>query len=302
MPVPDFQSILLPLLKFTSDKKEHTLSEVLEKLANEVFHLSKDERNITLPSGTQSKFDNRVGWAKTYLVKAGLLAVPKRGIFCITERGASVLADNPKELSTNYLMKFPEFQEFQHRNRDEQVTTTEVSTTAQTPDEIIDSNYVALRSQLASELIERVKKCSPKFFEELVVDLIVTMGYGGSIQDAGKAVGQSGDGGIDGIIKEDKLGLDAVYIQAKRWEGTVGRPVIQAFAGSLEGHRAKKGIVITSSQFTQDARDYVTKIEKKIVLIDGEYLAQLMIDNNIAVTTEKTYEIKKIDFDYFEEN
>ena len=302
MPVPDFQKVLLPLLTIANDKKEHSVSEASEKLANDIFHLSADERKETLPSGTQSKFDNRVGWAKTYLVKAGLLTVPKRGIFCITERGASVLAANPGELSTNYLMKFPEFQEFQHRTRDEQITTTDVSTTAQTPDEIIDSNYVSLRSQLASELIERVKKCSPKFFEELVVDLIVTMGYGGSIQDAGKAVGQSGDGGIDGIIKEDKLGLDAVYIQAKRWEGSVGRPVIQSFSGSLDGHKAKKGIVITTSQFTQDARDYVTKIDKKIVLIDGEYLAQLMIDNNIAVTTEKTYEIKKIDFDYFEEN
>lgn len=202
--------------------------------------LSLEDRKETLPSGIQSRFDNRVGWAKTYLVKAGLLVVPKRGSFCITERGLAVLKNKPNELSTNYLMKFPEFQEFQHRSRDQGTNQPEISPVTQTPDEILDSNYIALRSQLASELLERVKKCTPKFFEELVVNLLVEMGYGGSIQDAGKAVGQSGDGGIDGIIKEDKLGLDAVFIQAKRWEGSVGRPVIQAFAGSLEGHREKK--------------------------------------------------------------
>lgn len=302
MPVPDFQKILLPLLTLTNDKKEHSVSEASERLANDIFHLSAEERKETLPSGNKRRFDDRVGWAKTYLTKAGLLTIPRRGVFSITERGVSVLKENPRELNTNYLTKFSEFREYYHPNRDVQIITTDVSTTDQTPDEIIDSNYVFLRSHLALELIEKVKKCSPRFFEKLVVELIVSMGYGGSIKDAGKAVGQSGDGGIDGIIKEDKLGLDAVYIQAKRWEGNVGRPVIQAFAGSLEGHRAKKGIVITTSQFTQDARDYVTKIEKKIVLIDGMYLAQLMIENNIAVTTEKIYEIKKIDFDYFEEN
>lgn len=299
MTVPDYQKIMLPLLKLLSDNNEHTLSETIEKLA-QYFELSDEERKELLPSGRQAKFDNRVGWARTYMKKAGLLESTGRGKFRITERGKQVLQNNPTVIDNNFLMQFPEFQEFRNASRQANQNNEELQENSdQTPEEVLESSYQALRSELAQEILDRVKKCSPKFFENLVVDLLVAMGYGGSRKDAGEAVGQSGDGGIDGIIKEDKLGLDAVYIQAKRWEATVGRPVVQAFAGSLEGQRARKGVIITTSQFSKEARDYVKVIEKRIVLIDGEELAQLMIDHGIGVTEVARYVVKRVDLDYF---
>lgn len=305
MTVPDFQSIMLPLLKVAGDKKEHTIGETMDVLAREVFHLTDEDRKEKLPSGVQNRFDNRVGWARTYLAKAGLLVVTGRGKFCITERGLKVLKDNPAVINTKFLMQYPEFkkiiEESRKGTRSEGIGENEIQIGNQTPEELLGLSYSTLREQLATEILDRVKKCAPSFFEQLVVDLVVAMGYGGSRKDAGEAVGQSGDGGIDGIIKEDRLGLDVVYIQAKRWEKTVGRPEIQAFAGSLEGLRAKKGVFISTSQFSNEAKEYVTKIEKKIVLIDGEQLAQFMIDFNIGVATVSTYTVKKIDLDYFEE-
>jgi restriction system protein len=221
------------------------------------------------------------------------------GKVIITERGKSVLQNGPLRVDRKFLQQFPEYAAKVNRQETNQVEKEEEAD--QTPLESIEANYQSIRRELARELIERIKSCSPRFFEQLVVDLLVAMGYGGSRSDAGQAVGQSGDGGIDGIIKEDKLGLDVVYIQAKRWEGSVGRPVVQAFAGSIEGRRARKGVLITTSNFTQDAKQYVEMIEKKIVLIDGEELAQLMIDHGVGVTEVASYTIKKMDMDYFGE-
>lgn len=301
MAVPDFQSFMLPTLRITGDAQEHSLSEMIDRLADE-FNLSDDDRKELLPSGRQARFDNRVGWAVTHLRKALLLETTGRGKFRITERGRNALASKIAEINMKFLTQFPEFMEFRKRQDNKLEDANEqADRSSETPEEALESSYQNLRRNLAQELLDRVKKCSPRFFESLVVDLLVAMGYGGSRKDAGQAVGQSGDGGIDGIIKEDKLGLDVVYIQAKKWDGTVGRPVVQAFSGSLDGQRAKKGVLITTSQFSQDAKDYVSRIEKKIVLIDGEQLAQLMIDHGIGVAEVATYTVKKMDSDYFGE-
>jgi restriction system protein len=301
MAIPDYQSIMLPLLKFAGDGEEHSLREAIEALADE-FSLTDEERKELLPSGRQATFDNRVGWARTYMKKAGLLESTKRGYFQITERGLDVLKQNPPEINNAFLRQFPEFIEFQtpKQRKVEEDTEQDISET-RTPEEEIESAYQGVRQELATELLQTIKSCSPTFFERLVVDVLVKMGYGGTRKDAGQAVGRSGDGGIDGIIKEDRLGLDIVYIQAKRWDGPVGRPEIQKFAGALQGQRARKGIFITTSAFTQSAQDYVSRIDSKIVLIDGDTLAQLMIDYNIGVTTVTLYELKRMDSDYFEE-
>lgn len=306
MTVPDFQSFMLPLLKFTADRKEHKQSDATDALSQH-FSITESDRKEMLPSGRQTRFDNRIAWAVVYLRKAGFLESPRRGKFRITERGAEILKSNPARINIKFLMEHgnPEFRDFHRPSRQGgdhvELNHDESNNDLRTPREILEAGYQELRRDLSQELLNRIKNCSPRFFEQLVVDLLVKMGYGGSYKDAGQAVGQSGDGGVDGIIKEDKLGLDAIYIQAKRWEGTVGRPIVQAFAGSLEGHRARKGVLITTSQFSLDAQDYVTRIEKKIVLIDGEELSRLMIDYGIGVAAEAVYEIKRLDTDYFEE-
>ncbi len=283
MAIPDYQSIMLPLLRFAADGNEHSLREAIEGLS-EKFGLTDAEKNELLPSGQQPRFDNRVAWARSYMSKAALLEATRRGHFRITQRGREVLSRNPSEINVKFLEQFPEFVEFRakHRAREETAETAETET-LQTP----------------GELLKFVRECSPSFFERLVIDVLVKMGYGGSRKEAGKAIGRSGDEGIDGIINEDRLGLDVIYIQAKRWQATIGRPEIQKFAGALQGHRAKKGIFITTSDFSRDAEDYVAKIDSKIVLIDGEQLAQLMIDHNVGVTPVTSYETKKIDSDYF---
>ncbi len=235
-----------------------------------------------------------------YLAKAGALERVRRGVFRITDRGRELLALNVSKLTIKHLSVYPEFVAFHKSPQKGDENEPEDREKKETPEEQLENAYKVLRDALATDVLEAVKKTSPSFFEEVVIELLVAMGYGGSVEDAGKAIGRPGDGGIDGIIKEDKLGLDFVYVQAKRWSGSVGRPVVQAFAGSLEGVRAKKGVFITTSSFTQDALEYVRKIEKRIVLIDGEQLADLMIDNNIGVNISKTYEIKRLDSDYFE--
>lgn len=301
MSIPDFQTLMLPLLVLAGDGQEHSLNEAIDTLACQ-FSLSEEERAELLPSGRQARLDNRVGWTSTYLRKAGLLQSTRRGWFIISERGQEILRSNPARIDMRFLEQFPEYLEFRSASGESVQETSEAGEEAsQTPEEILESGYQELRDGLSHELIEIVKGCSPRFFEKLVVDLLVAMGYGGSRKDAGQAVGHSGDGGIDGIIKEDKLGLDVVYIQAKRWEANVGRPTVQTFAGSLEGVRARKGVLITTSGFTQEAIDYASRIEKKIVLIGGSQLAQLMIDHNIGVNEVVTYTIKRIDTDYFGE-
>ena len=302
MPIPDFQSIMLPLLTFAGNGKEHSLREAIEALAQQ-FALTSEERAELLPSGRQEVFVNRVGWASTYLRKAGLLESTRRGHFKITERGCAMLRSKPSMINIKYLRQFDEFVEFQRPVRETSANEAENADTEETrtPEERMESAYQRVREGLAAELLQTIKDNSPAFFERLVIDLLVRMGYGGTRKDAGQAIGKSGDGGIDGIIKEDRLGLDIVYVQAKRWDDVVGRPEIQKFAGALQGQRAKKGVFLTTSSFSRDALEYVSRIESKIVLIDGEMLAQLMIDYNIGVATVASYDVKRIDSDYFAE-
>jgi restriction system protein len=303
MPIPDFQSLMRPLLSFAADGYSHTVRECLECLAGE-FSLSDDERTELLPSGRQEVFTNRVAWAKTHLRMAGLLEAPSRGVFRITERGQQVLRDNPDRVDLRILRQQPGYLEARGsknaRTKKESIEE-DPQDDSQTPEEQIEAASVAIRDSLGEEILSKMKSASPAFFERLVVELLVRMGYGGTRKDAGKAIGKSGDEGIDGIINEDRLGLDVIYIQAKKWEATVGRPEIQKFAGALQGVRAKKGIFITTSDFTKEAKDYASRIESKIVLIDGEMLWNLMIDVGLGVSTVATYEVKKIDSDYFDE-
>lgn len=302
MAIPSYEKIMLPFLKYLGDRKEHSKSETIKYLAD-LFKLTEDELSQLLPSARQRIFDNRVGWARTYLKKAGLIESTKRGHFQITSRGLSVLTENLQEISDEYLGKFPEFNDFKSTTRkNKEEASDRESLLRQTPEESLESAHQKIRLALAVELLSRVKDCSPDFFENLVVELIVRMGYGGSRKDAGQAIGKSGDGGIDGIIKEDKLGLDVIYIQAKRWEGVVGSKEIRNFVGSLVGQKADKGIFITTSGFTKDAISYVTTIQHKVILIDGEQLVQLMIDNGVGVTKIASLDIKRIDSDYFVED
>jgi len=308
MAVPDYQSVMLPLLQFAAKKgSETSTSEVVEALTNELSLTESDLKEM-LPSGIQSTFVNRVGWASTYMKKAGLLETTRRGFYQITERGRDLLKNQPKTINVKLLKQYPEFLEFQQlkgtRSGDKFPASKGSSyVLTATPSEALEAAYENLRDELAHELLVRLKKVSPAFFERVVVELLVKMGYGGSRADAGKAIGRSGDGGIDGIIKEDKLGLDVVYIQAKRWDNSpVGRPDVMQFAGALQAQRANKGIFISTSRFTDDARNYVSQIGSKIVLIDGEQLTSLMIEHDVGVSTVSLYPVKKIDSDYFEES
>lgn len=302
MPIPDYQTCMLPLLRFAGDGADHTLREAVDILATE-FLLTSAERAELLPSGQQAIFNNRIGWARSYLKKAGLLDSPKRSAFRITERGKSALAENPSRIDVKYLERFPEFIEFRKasRNSSEEKAESIIEATDKTPEEALETAHQSIRQGLAQEILARILACSPAFFESLVVELLVKMGYGGSRRDAGERIGQSGDGGIDGIIKEDRLGLDTIYIQAKRWQGSVGRPEIQKFVGALQGQRARKGVFITSSTFTAEATEYASRIDTKVVLIDGQHLANLMIDFDVGVSVAASYIVKRIDSDYFEE-
>jgi restriction system protein len=299
--IPNYQSIMLPLLQFVSDKKEYNFREIVEGVAK-ALKLTEEEKNQKLLSGSQAIFDNRVGWARVYLKKAGLMEAPKRGYMIITDRGLSVLAKNPSEVNVKFLKQFPEFIDFiTPKKGNEEETLDEVLETDETPEELLELAYQKIRKSLAQDLINKVMQLPPAFFEKLVVELLVKMGYGGSLKDAGEAIGKSGDEGIDGTIKEDKLGLDIIYIQAKRWQpgNVIGRPEIHKFIGALAGQGAKKGIFITTSSFTKEATAYQPKNETKIVLIDGEQLSQLMIDYDLGVSITNKYEVKKIDHDYF---
>jgi restriction system protein len=308
--VPDFQTIMLPVLEVLKDKKEHSLQDLIQQISDK-FNLSVEERNEFVPSGTQTKIYNRVTWVMTHFKKAKLIVSPKRSTFIISEAGLKTLKSNPQRVDLKFLKEIPEYrqwektyiknwQENHFSEKDNEITVQQEDTT-QTPEELLDYSYSQLKEVLAIEIIEKIKECSPKFFERLVVDLLIKMGYGGYRKEAGRVIGKSGDGGIDGIINEDKLGLDSIYIQAKKWEGAVGRPEIQKFVGALAGQGAKKGIFITASFFTKEARKYQPKNDTKIVLIDGKDLADLMIEHNIGVATKINYEVKKIDSDYFEE-
>lgn len=299
MAIPDYQECMLSLLETLGDGKDHHLREVIQNISDR-FKMTTEEQGELLPSGQQTVIYYRVQWAKTCLKKAGLLSQPHRGILRVSAEGRAVLDQKPTRIDYDFLRKYPSFAEFYGR-RAAGTTRVDLPIDEATPQESLEASYLALRDALADELLERVKACSPQFFERLVVELLVAMGYGGSLADAGQAIGRSGDGGIDGIIKEDRLGLDVVCIQAKRWEKTVGRPEVQAFAGSMEGFRARKGVLLTTASFSSEAEDYVARIERKIVLIDGQHLAQLMIDYDVGVATARSYVLKKLDLDYFEE-
>lgn len=309
MAIPDYQTMMLPLLKLASDGKKHGFRDSVEELAAK-FQLSDPERQELLPSGTAPVFDNRVGWARTYLKQAGVLQSQKRGLFQITDRGKDLLRENPNRVDAVLLERYPEFRAFRLRRKDkpgegqtpQSIFEDESQDEAPrlTPEDALASAYKKLRKDLEVELLEQIKTASPAFFERLVIDLLVAMGYGGTRQDAGRAIGRSGDEGIDGIIKEDRLGLDVIYLQAKRWDGTVGRPEIQKFAGALQGQRANKGVFITTSGFSREAEQYASSITSKLILVDGEMLAGLMIDHDVGVTIIGTYELKKVDSDYFE--
>jgi len=294
---------MLPVLKRYADAQEHASKDVRQPVALE-FQLTPEETSEMLPSGKQARFSNRIAWAHGYLKYAGLLESPRRGVYRLTERGREVLAAPPARVDIAYLMRYPEFLEFRrgHGGDDDDTGGGPVPAGGDlTPDEQIRAGYSNLRSTLAAQLLERVQQASPRFFEELVVELLVEMGYGGSHEDAAKVVGRGGDEGIDGIIKEDRLGLESIYVQAKRWQGTVGRPVIQQFAGALQGQRARKGVLITTSAFSRDAVDYAKGLQNTIVLIDGAQLAQLMIDYGVGVSEVETIRLKRLDEDYFAE-
>ena len=302
MPIPDFQSIMLPLLELISDGKEYTIAGTRDLLA-EKFHLTDEEVNQKLPSGVANTFYNRLAWAKIYLERAGLITKIRRGVFKISEPGKAVLLSPPKKINIAYLEQFEAFKGFRDKpsgEPDANLKLSEFQEPKATPEEALDLAYKNLRDDLASQLLNQIKASHPSFFEKLVVDLMLKMGYGGPGDNAGTVTSNGGDNGIDGIINEDMLGLDVIYLQAKRWENTVGRPDIQKFVGALVGKRARKGVFLTTSSFSSEAIEYAASIDAKIVLIDGFKLSQLLIDFDVGVSSSQTYTIKRIDHDYFE--
>lgn len=300
MAIPDFQTLMLPFLELTADGGEHTSAELREPLADQ-HGLSEAERLQKLPSGAAKVFNNRVAWAKIHLERAGLIENVRRGVFCITDRGRQVLSDKPDKINLRFLDQFEGHREFRNSsNASESDTESEdASAKLSTPEEELESSYLQLRQDLAEQLLLQIKSGSPGFFEQLVVDVMLHMGYGGSSDDNGVVTPLSADEGIDGVIDQDALGLEVIYLQAKRWENPVGRPELQKFVGALHGKRAKKGVFITTSTFTREARDYVLTIDPKVVLIDGKRLAQLMIEYDVGVSTVQTLLVKKVDLDYF---
>ena len=301
--IPDFQTIMLPLLEYYRDNEVHSTSDTVEYISN-AFNLSEEQKNQLIPSGLQTTIYNRVIWARTYLKKAGLLESTERSFCRITKRGLDVLNKKPEKIDMKFLEQFPEYIEFKNLKKIKKTIKNDDDELLEkrTPEELIRIGYKVVVDTIKSDILNSIKNCSPGFFEKLVVELLIKRGYGGSLVDAGRAIGRSGDGGIDGIIKEDKLGLDFIYIQAKRWDKSViGSPDIQKFVGALTGKQASKGVFITTSRFTNDAVDFVKHLNTKVVLIDGEQLAQLMIDYDVGVTRAESYEIKKVDSDYFNE-
>jgi restriction system protein len=299
MAIPDYQSLMSPVLFLMADKQTRSDKEVVAAISVHLHWTDKDMEEL-LPSGTQTVIHSRTSWACTYLKQAGLLDRPERAKLVITERGQQALLETGGQIDNSYLRKYPEFVEFMRRSNDKQITLPDQNQSKLSPEEQLDSAALSLQQSLADDLLDKLKTVSPAFFERIVVDLLVAMGYGGSVQDAGKSVGKSGDGGIDGIIKEDKLGLDTIYIQAKRWEANVGRPEVQKFAGALQGVRSRKGVFITTSSYSSDALDFVRNIDSKIVLIDGAELSMLMIEYGVGVSVQRVVKVMRLDGDYFE--
>ena len=305
MPIPDFQSTMQPLLMVVKDGQIHQFRDVIEQV-KDYFELTDAELQQKIPSGKQTLIKNRVSWARTYLTKAGLLKSPARGLTQITQRGLDALAQTEQPVRSKYLSQFPEFIAFNSAKSKSTNSTTGHAAgheSQSTPEERLEDANDELNKALTDELLAIIKGASPDFFEQLVVDLMISMGYGGSRKEAGQATQYTADGGIDGVIKEDPLGLDMIYLQAKRYtESTIGRPEIQKFAGALDMQRAKKGVFISTSTFSNDAHKFVGMIEKRIILIDGSELASLMVEHNLGVSSKQVYDIKQIDSDYFSED
>jgi restriction system protein len=301
--IPDYQTIMLPLLEYVKDRKERSLPEVIEHISK-FFKLTEEEKREMLPSGMQTIIDNRVGWSRTYLKKAGLVESTRRGYFQITERGQQILKQNPSRIDNKFLMQFAEFVEFHKVKKEEKQNYSQKTITESLdPMETLENAFQRIKESLADDLLKEVKNATPEFFEKTVLKLLRRMGYGDLVDGSMEHTGKAGDEGVDGKIKEDKLGLDVIYVQAKKWENTVSRPEIQKFVGALKGQSANKGIFITTSDFSREALDYAKKIDSpKIVLIDGETLAQYMIDHDIGVSKVKNFEIKRKDTDFFVED
>lgn len=309
MAIPDFQTIMLPFMKILADGQLWAIKDLTESLAVH-FNLTDSERHELLPSGQQSIFSNRVAWAKSHIKNAGLITNPSRGRLVISDAGLQVLHQNPVAINCKFLKQFPTYLKFIGAGpADGDVAESFTAEdeieieNSKTPLELIESSFESLRKAAAEELLTRLKTCSPAFFERVVVLLLRAMGYGG-VTGEGSVTGKSGDGGIDGIIKEDKLGLDVVCIQAKRYaDSSVGRPTVQQFVGSMDFVQANKGVILTTSQFSKEAYDFVGRIVgKKVVLIDGQKVADLMLEHNVGVTRSKTYELKEVSNDFFDED
>jgi restriction system protein len=302
MAIPDYQTLMLPLLRLAGDNREHSIREAIDRLSNE-FNLTDDEKKELLSSGKQEVFNNRVGWARTYLKKAGLIEITRWGYFRITERGIELLKKNVPKIDVRLLYKYPEFREFKSFKLESKKTgEVEKVEGGGTPKEDLEDAYQKITNELAKDLLQELKTVSPTQFEHIVVDLLVKMGYGGSYKDAAKAIGGVGDEGVDGVINEDRLGLSAIYVQAKRWQNkSVGHRDIRDFSGALDLKHAEKGVFITTSGFNKNARESADRSSKRIILIDGNQLAKLMIEYNVGVTSEDTLEVKRVDKDYFVE-
>jgi restriction system protein len=301
--------MMLPLLKLTADGKIHTTPELRDVLAKQ-YKLTDEELQVMVASGRESVYRSRFGWARDYLNQAGLLKRPVRGQFQVTDDGLALLKENPERIDNAMLrQRYQSFRDFWARSTVKKVTSAQAPVSAavpavdeQTPDELIASAYEQMSKQTQAELLSKLMACSPAYFEWLVVKLLVKMGYGGSLDEAEAALltGKSGDGGIDGVIKQDPLGLEKVYVQAKRYtETNVGRPAVQGFVGALDGKR--KGILFTTSSFSKEARDYAAKSEKAVILVDGAQIAELMFEHELGVSTERTYKVKRIENDFFDE-
>lgn len=305
MTIPDFQTLMLPVLR-SSAMGEVKISDVVQSLADK-FGLTEEERSELLPSGRQTTFANRVHWAKSYLGKAGLVELTRRAHFQITNRGREILANPPARIDIRFLEQFPEFVQFREAGNSADVAATAgtagaMQASGMTPDEIIRKAQRELDEELSLELINRVTAAPPDFFERLVIQLLLAMGYGGSTSEAGRALGRSGDGGVDGVIDQDSLGLDRIYVQAKRYAdgNNVGSGAIRDFFGSLDRFKANKGLFVTTSAFSSTARDTAELLSKRIVLIDGRQLAKLMIRFNVGCRIEETIQLKKLDEEFFE--
>lgn len=310
MPIPDYQSLMLPVLRLAAEG-EKRVADVEDRIADDLS-LTTEEREELLPSGRQRVLHNRIHWAKFYMSKAGLIASPARGRFVATDAGKALLAQNPERLDVKLLLKRPEFREFYKSSNSAgtepdgthgEIESRALDSTSVTPEEQIEASYQAVVAALRADLLDRIGQNTPAFFEGLIVDLLVAMGYGGSHKSAAAQLGRSGDGGVDGVVNEDRLGLDRVYVQAKRYAATnsIGRPDVQAFVGSLVGLGATKGVFVTTSTFSPQARDFVKHLSQRVILIDGRQLADLMIEHGVGVRVSRAIEFKRLDEDFFAE-